>query len=138
MNVRTSFDTASPETNEMVVDDNGYRYSQEATRSYLYERRLAAQLTPADKIPKPSEWTPESFADYVRQLTSSEGPNHLNRIMYKKGDHVSTDSQYSARDLSEPRMQDFIVTYSLQHGSYNTSSKLIILLMPGCSSFKWR
>jgi pentatricopeptide repeat protein len=89
--VRKNFDLASLEKNTSDVGDDGFRYSRDGkARKTVSEHRSVVPITRADKIPRPSEWTQQSFADYVRRLTSSKGPNHLHRLMYKKGDHVST------------------------------------------------
>lgn len=42
-----------------------------------------AQIVRADKIPRPAEWTKESFLDYVTDLTSVGIPFHMRQVLYK-------------------------------------------------------
>jgi pentatricopeptide repeat protein len=55
------------------------------------ELRSTPPAIRAEMIPRPSEWTTQSFADYVDTLTSMRMPNHNHHLLYKKGEeHVKT------------------------------------------------
>lgn len=49
-------------------------------------RRMAAPVR-ADRVPRPSTWTPESFGLYVQHLVSIKMTTHLQRTLYKPGEH---------------------------------------------------
>jgi hypothetical protein len=49
-------------------------------------RRMATPIR-ADKVPRPPSWTKESFGLYVQHLTSIRMSTHIQRILYKHGEH---------------------------------------------------
>lgn len=73
------------------LDTDGVQRSRDGkARKTMSGSRPRIPVTRAENIPKPTEWTQQTFADYVNRLTSSEVPNHLHRFMYKTaGDHTS-------------------------------------------------
>ena len=59
-------------------------------RNVLSKTRSMNQALPADKIPRPAVWSIASFADYVRALTYTDVPNHLQLFMYKTSEDHTT------------------------------------------------
>jgi pentatricopeptide repeat protein len=46
-------------------------------------RKRTSHVLPiaADKIPRPQQWTKESFADYITRITTTKGSNHLSKVV---------------------------------------------------------
>lgn len=83
-----STDSKTPTSCE-TLDSNVEPDSGVEFRPIPFERSRTGSLTRADKFPRPSEWTTQTFADYVEDLTSIKLPNHLHRLMYNIGeDHI--------------------------------------------------
>lgn len=93
---RTGADLAGIKTSTQQPRDG-------TARKTMSEKHRVIPMLRADKIPKPSEWTQQSFFDYVSLLTASNVPNHLHRLMYKKKrSHVSTVIEILRELFQEP------------------------------------
>ncbi|TAQ91450.1 hypothetical protein B7494_g184 [Chlorociboria aeruginascens] len=69
--------------------DGGRDGSVRYVNAVLDQPRIMTQA--ADKLPKPSVWTIDSFNEYVQVLTTSRVPNHLHGHLYRNGkDHITT------------------------------------------------
>ena len=79
------FSTKPPQQRPSLSDDGS---SIDVMRFVRADRRqsMAAPIR-ADKVPRPSTWTPESFGLYVQHLISIKMTTHLNRILYKPGEY---------------------------------------------------
>ena len=95
MNITSSL--APPKTNGMALETPSDKDTSVIPRDEehkilirytLFEHQPAKQRVPPAQLPRPNTWTHVSFLDYVRALTTSSVPNHLNRFGFRTGkDH---------------------------------------------------
>jgi pentatricopeptide repeat protein len=79
------FKTKPPQQRPSLSVDSS---STDVVRSVRADRRrrMAAPIR-ADKVPRPSTWTPESFGLHVQHLISIKMTTHMQRILYKPGEY---------------------------------------------------
>jgi hypothetical protein len=80
----------SPTTSSPASVDSESDLTRDVTpRLVRSERARTIPATRPENLPRPSEWTTHTFADYVTDLTSIKMPNHLHKLWYKKEeDHI--------------------------------------------------
>jgi hypothetical protein len=63
----------------------------------------------AEKVPRPAEWTIDTFAEYVRHLTCMEVPNHVHRVLYKGKNsvHIQVVVKVLRRVFADPESVPF-------------------------------
>ena len=80
------------------------------------------RATRVEEIPRPSEWTITSFADYVDQLTSMRMPNHKHHLLYKKGEeHVKIVSKTLRELFTDPKCR-----YSLSRTAFKRALEYFV------------
>lgn len=101
---------------EFTMQRDRHREPDRKPRIVMSRRYHPVQITRADNYPMPKEWTQETFARYVVDLTSLEIPNHLHRYLYKKGSHIDNVIETLKAIFSNPDCRA-----SLSRKAYNTA-----------------
>lgn len=98
-----------------IVESDEELNSSVGARLVRSERRTIAPATRADKIPRPSQWTTRTFADYVDALTDMHLPNHMHRLLYKKDeDHIQATITILREVFTKPECRS-----SLSRAAFN-------------------
>jgi hypothetical protein len=110
--------TASLPTVEL---DKGLNSSVDA-RLVRSERRTIAPAIRADKIPRPSQWTTQTFVDYVNALTDMHLPNHMHRLLYEKEeDHIQVTITILREVFTKPECRS-----SLSRAAFNKALDFLV------------
>jgi pentatricopeptide repeat protein len=75
----------------------------------LLDSRTPKLKMPPEQIPRPKTWTHTSFLDYIRVLTKSSVPNHLNRFGFRSGqDHTTAVTEIIRNLFADPECKPVI------------------------------
>ncbi len=75
----------------------------------LLDSRTPELKMPPEQIPRPKTWTHTSFLDYIRVLTKSSMPNHLNRFGFRSGqDHTTAVTKIIRNLFADPKCKPVI------------------------------
>jgi pentatricopeptide repeat protein len=117
--VPTGIKTNAARSNKANEADGGRDAKVRTVKSGGHRR---IQTMRADKVPRPTEWTQQSFADYVTDLTSVEMPNHIHRLIYKNGEtHVSAVIAILRKIFQDPDCRS-----SISRKAFNTAMAYFI------------
>ena len=90
--MKTTSSLPPPKIDDMVLEASSDKETsvvpldeeQELIIRYtLSESRPTKQKVPPEQLPRPSTWTHVSFLEYIRALTASSVPNHLDRFGFR-------------------------------------------------------
>ncbi|KAG0652371.1 hypothetical protein D0Z07_1041 [Hyphodiscus hymeniophilus] len=97
---QTSVDSSTSTTKPAIDSKGALNPSLRYVKSETNGMKSAVR---AEDVPKPVEWTIDSFADYVDRLTSMQMSNHKHHLLYKAGEeHVKVVTKILRGVFTDP------------------------------------